>query len=62
MVPLFAAAAVVLALGDVVLWLRYLRPTDVVWERRNRLIAASLGVIPPLLFVFIVVILITGSR
>jgi hypothetical protein len=56
MLGLFIFFAAALALGDVFLWLRYLRPTEVVWERRSRLIAAVLGAITPVFFLFLITI------
>ena len=42
MLILLIFVELVLILAAVVLWLRFLRPTEVVWQRRNRLIAALL--------------------
>lgn len=50
----FVFVVVITTLLDVVLWLRFLRPTPVVWERRSRLIAATIGVVPPLCFLPVV--------
>ncbi len=50
----FMSIAVMVTLLDVVLWLRFLRPTGVVWERRTRLIAAILGLVPPLIFLVVI--------
>lgn len=54
MLPFLVVVAGLLAVGDAILWMRFLRPTPVVWERRNRLIAASLGVFAPLIFVVLI--------
>lgn len=54
MLPFLVVVAGLLAVGDAILWVRFLRPTAVVWERRNRLIAASLGVFAPLIFVVLI--------
>jgi len=44
----------VLVLGAVVVWLRFLRPTQVVWQRRNLLIAAVLLSLTAIGFLFVV--------
>jgi hypothetical protein len=50
----FISIAVIATLVDIVLWLRFLRPTPVVWERRTKLIAAILGLVPPLIFLVVI--------
>jgi hypothetical protein len=44
----------VLVLGAVVVWLRFLRPTQAVWQRRNLLIAAVLLSLTAIGFLFVV--------
>ncbi|HEY2597724.1 MAG TPA: hypothetical protein VGJ79_04525 [Candidatus Dormibacteraeota bacterium] len=44
----------IVALAAVVLWVRFLRPTQVVWERRTRLIAAVLMSAAAIGFLFVV--------
>jgi hypothetical protein len=44
----------VLVLGAVVVWLRFLRPTQVVWQRRNLLIGAVLLSLTAIGFLFVV--------
>jgi hypothetical protein len=44
----------VFVLGAVVVWLRFLRPTQVVWQRRNLLIAAVLLSLTAIGFLFVV--------
>ena len=44
----------ILALAAVVLWLRFLRPTQVVWQRRSRLMAAVLLSVTAIGFLFVV--------
>jgi hypothetical protein len=54
MLRFLVVVAAILTVGDAILWLRFLRPTPVVWERRSRLIAASLGVFAPLIFLALI--------
>ena len=54
MLGFFIFVAAIFTLLDVFLWLRFLRPTPVVWERRNRLIAAAIGLAPPLIFLALI--------
>jgi len=44
----------VLVLGAVVVWLRFIRPTQVVWQRRILLIAAVLWSLTAIGFLFVV--------
>ena len=44
----------ILALAAVVLWLRFIRPTQVVWQRRSRLMAAVLLSVTAIGFLFVV--------
>jgi hypothetical protein len=54
MLRFFVVVTAILTVADAILWVRFLRPTPVVWERRNRLIAASLGLVPPLIFIVLI--------
>jgi hypothetical protein len=53
MLGLLIFVELVLILAAVVLWLRFLRPTEVVWQRRNRLIAAALLSVTAIGFLFV---------
>ncbi len=54
MLGLLIFLEVVFALAAIVLWWRFLRPTEVVWQRRIRLIAAVLMSAAAIGFLFVV--------